>query len=84
MSTQVYWHCSEHWQGHGLGSFVFASFVAAVVVTSWYVLSPGRGRLAVFSALAPQTVFNVVTLAVMPLYGLMVAFPRRPLVREAV
>ncbi|KAL3152877.1 hypothetical protein ABBQ38_012186 [Trebouxia sp. C0009 RCD-2024] len=46
--------------------------------------SKGRGRSAVTSALAPQTVFNVVTLAVMPVYGLMVAFPRKPLVREAV
>lgn len=33
------------------------------------------------AGLTPQLVFNTVTLAVLPMYGLMVAFPRKQLVR---
>lgn len=64
--------------------FCFAFCLAAAGVMCSLFAFAGRGRSAVTSALAPQTVFNVVTLAVMPVYGLMVAFPRKPLVREAV
>lgn len=67
-----------------------ASPVAHSSVKSFTQLQPAStlcksaGKLMVVSVVAPQTVFNVVTLAVMPLYGLMVAFPRKPLVGQAV
>jgi hypothetical protein len=34
-----------------------------------------------FTAFTPQLVFNTLTLAVMPVYGLMIAFPKTQLVR---
>lgn len=36
------------------------------------------------TALAPQTVFNIVMLAVMPLYGLMIGFPKKQLTKSVV
>lgn len=67
-----------------MGALWFCILPAAVSITANVFAPAGRCRRVVTSALTPQTVFNVVTLAVMPLYGLMVAFPRKPLVREAV
>lgn len=45
-------------------------------------MSPTQAAAAPF--VAPQTVFNAITLAVMPLYGLMIAFPKKQLTRKAV
>ena len=43
----------------------------------------GKQRVvsAALTAFTPQLVFNTVTLAVMPVYGLMIAFPKTQLVR---
>lgn len=46
-------------------------------------MSAGRQRVVstAFTAFTPQLVFNTLTLAVMPVYGLMIAFPKTQLVR---
>lgn len=46
-------------------------------------MSAGRQRVVstAVTAFIPQLVFNAVTLAVMPVYGLMIALPKMHLVR---
>lgn len=67
---------------HSHSGFAFCNCLHCYV--SLVSHSAGQCRHVVNSVLAPQAIFNTVTLAVMPVYVVMVAFPRKPLVRQAI